>query len=102
MKWYISILCQVPTKRDDKKDEIIYNGELQFRSCIYDQGKLKSGKAEFRHCVLKGDYTLHLYKNKKDKTADKVLPVPGNIVHHGDEELKIDSLVPASDRKKVN
>ena len=102
MKWYISILCQVPTKRDDKKDEIIYNGELQFRSCIYDQGKLKGGKAISRHCVLKSDYTLHLYKSIKDKKTDQVLPVPGNIVHHGDEELKTDSLVPASDRKKVN
>lgn len=89
------------SKKDDKKDNNIYSGELQFRSCIYEQGKLKSGKAEFRWCVLKDDYTLHLYKNRRDRTADKVLPVPGNVVHHGDEELKTDSVVPAGDRKKV-
>ena len=69
---------------------------------MYDQGKLRSGKAEFRWCVLNPDYTLHLYKNKKDKTPDKILPVPGNIVHNGDEELKTDSVVPVADRKKVN
>ena len=68
---------------------------------MYDQGKLRSGKAEFRWCVLKADYALHLYKTKKDKTPDKILPVPGNIVHNGDEELKTDSVVPEQDRKKV-
>ena len=69
---------------------------------MYDQGKLRSGKAEFRWCVLKADYALHLYKTKKDKTPDKILPVPCNIVHNGDEELKTDSVVPIADRKKVN
>lgn len=42
-KQYLPEETMVTTKRDDKKDEIIYNGELQFRSCIYDQGQLKSG-----------------------------------------------------------
>ena len=68
---------------------------------MYDQGKLKSGKADFRWCILTNDYALSLYKKRGDKVPDRVLLVPGNIIQYGDDELKTDKVVPIADRKKV-
>jgi hypothetical protein len=77
---------------------------LQFRSCILEEGtgKLKSEKATYKWCILKDDWTLYLYHSKKDKTPEKILPVPGNVVHYGDEELKTDVAVPEKQRRNVS
>ena len=79
----------------------IYRGELQFRTGIYDHGKVQSSKPDFRWCVLESDYVLSLYKMRNDKTPANVLLIPGNVIQYGDDELKTDSLIRDEDRKNV-
>ena len=81
--------------------EEIYSGELQFRSCMYENGKLQSGRPAMRWCVLLNDYCLYLYEKKSAKYPLKVLPIPGMVILYGKEELKSDSVVPSRDYRKV-
>ena len=82
--------------------EEIYSGELQFRSCMYENGKLQSGKPALRWCVLLNDYCLHIYQKKGAKYPLKVLPIPGMVILYGKEELESDSVVPSRDYRKVS
>ena len=81
--------------------EEIYSGELQFRSCMYENGKLQSGRPAMRWCVLLNDYCLYIYEKKGAKYPAKVLPIPGMVILYGKEELKSDSVVPHKDYRKV-
>ena len=88
--------------------QCIYEGELQFRSCVYENGKLQSGKPALRWCSLLNDYCLYLYEKKPgsgrsgSKYPTKTLPLPGMVILYGEEELKSDSVVPHKDYRKVS
>ena len=82
--------------------QCIYDGELQFRSCVYENGKLQSGKPVLRWCSLLNDYCLYLYEKKSSKYPAKTLPLPGMVILYGEEELKSDSVVPHKDYRKVS
>ena len=101
---YNSCLNTTFFQAPEKKLGDIYNGELQFRSCILEEGtgKLKSEKASYKWCILKEDWTLYIYNKERDRVPEKILPVPGNVVLYGDEDLKTDLAVPEKTRRNVS
>ena len=93
---------QEPKKTVEKTTvQEIYSGELQFRSCMYENGKLQSGRPTLRWCALLNDYCLYIKEKKSAKFPVKVLPIPGMVILYGEEELKSDSVVPNRDYRKV-
>ena len=52
--------------------------------------------------MLREDYTLYIYKSNREKTHELDLPVPGNKILYGDEELKTDPVVPEKQWKNVS
>ena len=93
---------QEPKKAEEKTTvQEIYSGELQFRSCMYENGKLQSGRPTLRWCALLNDYCLYIKEKKSAKFPVKVLPLPGMVILYGEEELKSDSVVPNRDYRKV-
>ena len=73
---YINAMQLKLFQTPEKNIADIYSGELQFRSCILEEGtgKLKSEKPSCKWCILKEDWTLYLYHNKRDKVPEKILP----------------------------